>query len=176
MIAATTVETLSASRDLGRHMKMIHQLCYKFQQKNGGDPDDILEEAQLAYVEARNNFNPKKGTKFITYLHKIVRCRLLQLKRLNGRRREEERDYQEHPIAERVSLLDVIERECSPEANRVMELALNPPLDVVFLARTIRNEKRPKTLRQAIRLHLEELGWTLGQVFRAFSEIQEALG
>ncbi len=177
MITATKPETLSAIRDVGKHMRLIQQLCNKFRAVNGGDIDELLGEASLAYVEARNNFNPERGVKFITYLHKIVRCRLLQLKRVKGRRREQEWDHQAHPIAGRgASLVEVIRRECSTEAKAVMELALNPPLDVVFIARTIRNEKRPKTLRQAIRLHLEELGWSLGQVFKAFTEIQEALG
>ena len=171
----TTTESLSATRDLGRNTKMIYQLVHKFHQRNGGDFDELLGEAHLAYVEARNNFNPERGVKFITYLHCIVRGRLKDW----GRRREVDRkmtreSLSEH-ISERRNCIDTIERECSPDANLAMRFALDPPIDVVMIARNIRSENRPLSLRQAIEIHLAELGWAVSRIWHAFSEIQEVL-
>ncbi len=174
---ATTTETLSTQRDLGKHLNYLHRLCHSFQRRNGGDYEELLEEASLAYVEARNNFNPEKGVKFISYLHWIVWGRLKDWKRRRDseNKRLEIKDFQDSYIPDRVNRIEVIERECSADARVAMMIALNPPLDVVAIARRGRGETSPYSMRNAIKEHLTELGWAMSRIWQAFGEIQEAL-
>lgn len=176
MIAATTIESFSSNRDVRRHQKLLHQLCNNFVRKNGGDLEELEEIANIAYIEARNNYDPEKGTKFITYLHHIVNGRLKDWKRLRFHTKEETRDFQENPLADRVTAIDVIEQECSPDARLAMRWALEPPLGVAMIqGERPRNEPRELSLGVAIAKHLRELGWAMSRICQAFGEIQEVL-
>jgi len=52
--------------------KLIHQICWKFHKKYGGDIDDWLSEAHLTFMESINQHQPELS-QFITWLqNKIV--------------------------------------------------------------------------------------------------------
>ncbi len=177
MIVTTQLESLSSDMDVAKVLNLLKKACWSFQKGNGGDFDELMSEASLAYVQARNGFDPSKGAKFSSWLYQIVRGRLMDWKRKQYSKRIplSEDDPNTVSVNQKMSLIDAIRQECSPDSGVVVQLILNPPIDVILTARQWRSEKSPISLRIAVEQHLRELGWAVSRVWQAFGEIQEAL-
>lgn len=137
--------------------RLLHQFCHEYMKKaqRSGlnvDYDDLFQEASLAYLNAKQTFDPTRGFRFITYMGT---CACNQLGRFLGgefnRRRHQvslapETDETQEEQLERMgaSECDSIEEDIdfeklrhrirlrlSPPARRVLDILESPPPEIV---------------------------------------------
>lgn len=166
---------------------LIHHMCHLFQEKHGGDFDDLLDVANQVFMDAYKGF--KEGAApFTSYLSTCIYRRLLDEKRKSmriktisisnsGRKNdyEEERgDIQiEDKSSPKSSTLNDILDGLSEDAKVIVGLVLETPPEI---AKIIEGKGgHPKNIRSTIRQHLTEMNWTYTRIAESFQEITQVI-
>ncbi len=168
--------------------RLIQKICRKFHWRYGGDWDEIMSEANWAYVRAVKQWNPERS-KLGTWVQTKVQFHLLQLREDRCKRLAREKTILNNPCwvepsmtrtlhdegnkTERHELIPAPEsfdiraflRLLSYDARCVVRQALSPKLSL------IQSQYRRDHLAQL----LVDLGWAIERIINTFQEIQEAL-
>jgi len=176
---------------------LIWKVVSQHNAQHGGDIEEQMAEANLAYMEALEKYNSQLGA-FTTILVWCIRGRLShQLRRRiarNPRARDSilqrwparrgpvsEMSVDEDGMSDINSLTDRPDRspfevdeflaDASEDAQMVLQMALEFEEE---LKQEVR--QKPRTLRSTLRDALRRLGWTMARITESFGEIREALG
>jgi hypothetical protein len=156
--------------------KFLHSLVWKHVKRYGGDEEECMSIAMLAFTEAFQSFDSTIA-QFSTHVGNRVKYALFQ------HMRREAMWYRHHKCgtlsldecqSQQTGILLLQDRDLSDDALQVARILLEWPVDLDYI---LCNEYRrgPKQVRKALSQHLREIGWDLLRVHRAFDEIREAL-
>lgn len=155
---------------------IIHNMVRKQLKKAGGDYDDFLSEAHLAFVEAWNSFDENKGTKFATWLFHKVRGRLLEHVRTRARRwGKTQADVSlDDPDAcleigqASAPLLDILD-ELSDDGKLLAQLILTTPM-------ALQADINPRSMMKSLATFMSEnYGWSSIRAAITFEEMADAI-
>lgn len=167
--------------------RLIWKTVYEFQRRYGGEFDELMSTANLAFAISYNKHDPAKSS-FVTWVRNYVWYTLMNDRRpdiihpvaLLG---ENDVDVKQTPVEIdpfEISLIDPSEAAISDlfdmvgeDAAEVLGLVLNTPDDLHF--RIMQKGGTPGNWRSTVREHLLKLGWGAERVRESFREIQEAL-
>ncbi len=163
-----TLEKKLSQASYLRVQKMIWGIVNRFVKKYGGDREEYLGEANVAFVRAWKAFDPEKA-RLTTWVHA-----LLSLKRKEAteatRMPERDRGYDvsNHTSPQDFDLFSTL-GELSSDAAELACLALSPPQHLRVREGDFEEAKR------AIAGHLMDRGWSGERVVRAMEEVRGAL-
>lgn len=152
--------------------RMVYGLVIAHVRRYGGDWQEAVQEAHLAYATAADSYDATRGA-FTSWVHRHVRLRLMTLTRRRLRRRKLG-DGVRLPTAvtqqDRFDLRRFI-GELSEDAATVVRLVAETPGELLL------GENRSTAAARQSRLAglLAELGWAGRRVASVFQEIREAL-
>lgn len=156
--------------------QMIFQLAHLHQKHWGGEKDDIIGEANLAFVKAYKTFDPNKGVLFVTYLHKVITNSLRTYERrrrvqLNIIEKGKERSHRRDGFDLR-GLLEGL----SEDAQLLVKVLCLPPPEVRLQAkgRGFGLESH-RSMFCAAKDFLRSLGWGRKRLARVCGEVKAAL-
>jgi len=188
----------AAHRDIER---MIYQLCWTAVIRWGGDWDEYLSTANVAFMLALGTWDRGKGA-FSTHLWWCVRGALLHARDREARhhghevpaanlvhlptRRDRHRagDDEEMPAtladvpARRERPLTSLLRDLGDDARAIVALLADLPRDLRLLRRVGvggRGSVPPDKARRVVAWYLHREGWSLGRIAGAFAELRESL-
>ena len=144
-------------------VNLLRDCVYKLQRKTGyTDTDELMSEANWAFLQAYKKYDPKKGA-LTTYLWIKVTGHLLTFygKRVQEMAREKEVS-KSLPNPERFNFRNFL-FELSEDAKILTTLSLEPPLS------------KRKSKKETIVTYLKDCGWSVFRIRRVFQEVQEAL-
>lgn len=184
MHAATTLipETILADPTAGYNLvrDLIFFQVHSFRRQYGGVVEDLISEANLAFVKSHNQFISGKtpaGEKitdsYATVINRSVWYRLFDSMRLRVRRDHLAKMV---PIENAVGVadekgFDILD--LSPDARYVVALILDPPDHIISKAQNKGGENR--NYRSAIREFLQDQKWNSTKIDQSFDEIRHAL-
>jgi len=184
------VSSMSSVDALQSVQKLVWKLTHGFHDRYGGEWEDWEAEAQLCFTSAYRTWSPERA-KLTTWVYWAV---------WNGLRDVVRKKYQSeqrlptnpesvvfggnedsgglanfpdrfHLQFDKESLLEKV----SDDASLVIDLVLEPPVDVLLTARQRGGELNPKNLKRAVIEYLKDVGWATERVLESFTEIAEAL-
>ena len=161
----TTIENAHASVE-----KMLAKLAASHQATWGGDYNEWLAEANLAFVNAYRTWNPSHG-RLTTWAWHNVRGHLLNLHRTKAAKAKRESLPADVGEESRFDLRAWL-FELGEDARYVVDMVLESPVDLIQIMRT-RDKKRPS--RSLLKRFLRDLGWGHMKISKTFQEITEAL-
>jgi hypothetical protein len=165
---------------------VFHQV-HKFRRRYGGEFDELVCEANLAFVKGHAQFTTGKTATgktitdpYATEIRRWVWYEMFDAMRTRLRRKAIApmvaiKEGQEFP--DRLPEWDVSSwaAELGPDARLAVELVLNPPAPIENTAEAKGGE--PRNYRSTVRAHLAaDLGWSTKRINAAFEEIRRALG
>jgi len=165
-----------------KHKNLIYQIVWRFKDKNGGDFEELLAEANLLFVLSIESYKEGKGA-YNTWLHHVIRTGLQDFKRFinqetcvkgkyESKIRSAESLQQTKKVHDGFCLVELLE-DVGEDAKIIMELVYEPTQALQQLA--LKNKLTQRT-RKTIELFLHNnLGWQKKRIKRSFKEIQERL-
>lgn len=159
---------------------LIYHVCNLFQEKHGGDHDDMVSLSHLVFVDCYRTWRPGKAP-FSSYLSTCVWRRLLEEKRKSLRlgyslsldytnefdkKIDVEDSHREFDFAE---FADALRK----DAQYVLNLVLKTPEEIQQVADKKGGQIR--NLKSTIREHLYAIGWGALRIKDAFEEISQCL-
>lgn len=146
---------------------IIKACVAKFHRHFGGDPDDLLSEAQWCFIKAVQTWDPSKGT----LKGRISHCVWWGLFEIW--RRKVSRDMKLHRIDMDQTSLETLP--CKDHADLWGKLQeAGDAATVAQLAVDARSRTKPRK-RRAVMETLTDLGWESDRIFRAATDLREAL-
>ncbi len=160
--------------------KEIHHLAWRFQKRYGGDIEELRSEAFLAFTEAYNLFDVKRGAQFHTWLWHHVWYRLWQNanKIVRNYTREKPVQQETNELALQNASkgpgfdIDRFAGELSEDAQIMLKLVAKAPVELLNVGDPLRG---PGWLIDCIKNHLLDAGWSGKRFLQSFDEIREAL-
>jgi RNA polymerase sigma factor (sigma-70 family) len=153
--------------------KLIYHVANKVHAKHGGDIEELVSEANVAFMKAYKAYSPDRHTKFSTFLYCVIWNHLLTFIR----------DNRSMPVVDTGSVVDnrpepfmvwdFVEG-LTEDAATVVGLVFTSPAELVEAAEGKGNQIR--NWRSSIRRYLLNQGWSTDRVIECFSEIAAALG
>ena len=153
------------TRDYLSVQKLIHHTVNKFQKRYGGDTEEMVSEANLAFTKSHNRYDTSKGS-LTNWTHVCVWRALIDYahKQNYERKFHSGNGFDLNTLTtKREDRLSSIMEGLSPQARRVAELVLNGPT------------KHPNRIRKQLKSFLKELGWCSTMIWESFAEIRTAL-
>lgn len=189
MMAKTGAECKPTDIDEGYALvrNLIFDQVHRFRRRYGGDVDELVGEANLAFVRGHEQFVGgvmKNGQPIRTEYHRHIRYwvwyELFDAMRARLSRHAlvaivPVADYGDYNLAAPAGF-DAMEfaDELSEDARYVAQLVLDPPVAVSRVA--VAKGAQPRNFRSTIRDHLKDRGWANARINAAFGEIKETLG
>ncbi len=163
--------------------KEVFKLAHAFQNKYGGEWDEICQEARLAFAKAYHSYQWKpegksNGAKFSTWLWHCVWGHLLtglrpRIKDYKNTHHGEV-DFGNFAAPSKFDGL-AFAQDLSPDAQTVVQLTLDPPPVIKLDLNGKRGLNDPAKLSDAVVEYLKELGWAGKRILESFREIGDAL-
>ena len=148
------------------HWSLVLRQANRFHRRHGGNREDILSRCNLAFVEACLSHQEEKGT----LKRRVAQVIWYSLLREAQRPREAGGvDMDAIPAQERHNPLEGI----GEDADLVIRTILEVPGEIL---ETLGRRARPEYRRRKLAQMFQEMGWTVGRITQAFTEITEALG
>ena len=163
--------------------KLIWDTCLSFRRSHGGDLDDLIGEAHVAYMLCLDSYNPARS-KFGTWVRNKVWFALLE------RARSTARYHGRFPMECRdaVAGFDDIATRSEPDefdtdgflaalgddARMVAALALEPNIDIRLDCECRKGRDETK-IRKSVTAFLRGCGWEPERIAAAFAEVRSAL-
>lgn len=151
--------------------RLIHSTVHKFYEKYGGDYEELVSEANLAFMVAYNTYNPSRA-KFSTWLVRMIVWRLLSLQRV-------EAAFSHEPLTDVGEMTEVMDLSdlingMSDDAKTVVNMVIASPRRLTRLVEK-RGRGTPVHYRGALRELLLDLNWTTKQIQATYEEIRNLL-
>jgi RNA polymerase sigma factor (sigma-70 family) len=174
---------------------LIRREVWRICKKWGGDFDELMSEANIAFLDAYDSFDGSSS--FATWTRQIVWYKCVDL--IRGRLTEQAR-YASNPGDETVGripcrvngdathdrmLIEIPDRphstwkvqemleELTEDARIVVKLVVETPAELEAIARA--KGGQPRNLRSSIRSYLAEAGWTAARIAESFNEVRQVL-
>lgn len=171
----TALASMAAEETYHDFHKDIHGIVWTFHREHGGEIDELLGEAHLHYVNARESYQRECGP-FHFWIKANIRWGLLMTARKIHRERVRRQNMEIELVAhKRVFRLKSLLTELSEDARAVALLALDPPLPIRISTALDSGEDRHKRIRQSLYEFLSDAGWCRDRIWDSFHEIREAL-
>lgn len=166
--------------EVERAERMIAKIVWSLSRKYGGDPADLMQDGYVAFLQARESYNPEKGTQFSTWAYRTVYRQLFETIREQARKNPN-RVFREYPNAENdlteyparagaFRLLDFVDG-LSDDAAEIVNIVLETPGCILRQC----NSQRCRTRKTFLSHYLRNAGWGRGRIRKTFSEIEEKL-
>jgi RNA polymerase sigma factor (sigma-70 family) len=198
--ALSPVARSNAEETYNECLDLIRSVVWKVIRQYGGDFDELMSEANAAFLDAYRTFDGSSA--FTSWLHtrvwyscvSFVRDRLEEQSRYKWREAERATvdgisiksigdaslaDESIHNGVENVPdrrstwrVSDLLE-ELGEDARMVVSLTLETPTELARIAE--QKGGQPRNLRSSLRQHLAEMGWTAVRIAESFSEVRRAL-
>lgn len=187
---AATMTPPETPTDPGEAYELVRGLIFdqvnKFQNRYGGDIDDLVGEAHLAFVQGHQEFITGKTltgrdikAPFATSIRRWVWYELFDAMRTRVRRSkivqmtpiEEGQDFEAPAPGFKVAALA---EGLSEDARYVMSLVLDPPPQIEKTAEAKGGE--PRNYRSTVKQFLTAEKWRSARIDAAFDEVKKALG
>lgn len=154
---------------------ILNQMTERMYRYYGGHPSDWESQANWAWLQAWNNYDPSQG-EFTTYLTHTVKGAMLELLRNMRKQRRRAGDLTEQPVSPSKNNFSPMEfmETLSRDAKILATLALDAPADIRVTVFEKGGFNR-RNMRVALKEFLKELGWSLARIREAFWELGEAL-
>jgi hypothetical protein len=143
--------------------------------------DDLIGEANRQFVKIFDKYDTSKGTKFSTWLAFKLSFNLRNYLNLETPHRfhaEFTPEIYDNPDSFGVPLppffVPELKLELSPDAVRVVDLVLMAP-DAYSSTCRWNKAKTPLGVRQSLREHLLDIGWSSSRIDEAFKEITNSI-
>jgi hypothetical protein len=143
--------------------KLIAKLAWTYSQKSSIEFNEMLSEANLAYLEALQSYDPSKA-KISTHVWNHVSGRLKDYIKAEYKHKETRMDDVETDIAESYS--ENIFESFTTEAMEVVRIIIDSPWDLLCLDK--------KQAQKTIKEKLKSKGWDKNQIVSAFSCLEKA--
>lgn len=153
----------------------VRRVCRAFRRCHGGEPGELLAEANLHFVRACRRHDPARAD-FEHYLSYFVWKNLLERARKLARERSryEAADVSKRPAPDTApSGLAALLADLGEDATTAVRLLFEP--DMGIRVADHRKQSALGRYRARLRLRLEELGWPPARTARAFIRVKEAL-
>jgi hypothetical protein len=175
---ATADEGYALVRDL-----IFHQV-YKFRRRYGGEVDELMGEANLAFVRGHAQFQGGRrrngqpiSIPYSIHIRYCIWFELFDAMRARLARKAKTRfvslescDPAARTDFDMMGFVDGL----SADARYATQLVLDPPTSIATTAEAKGGE--PRNYRSTVRTHLKHEGWETKRINAAFAEIQETLG
>lgn len=153
--------------------QLIFKMVHKFIRQSGGDFEEYLSEANLAFVQAMKKYDKTKG-QISTWIGFQVWHTLLEKKRNQSKDRHLFTEtIPERKVESRQHAVTSLLSDLSQDARFVASLVLDIPEEIV--SPTIKNGSRPANLRKSLHNYLLDMGWTYSKIQECFEEVRQAL-
>lgn len=157
---------------------LIYRICHQHRARRGGCFDELVSEANLAFLSAYRRYEPNPDVTLAQWIAFVVRHELLEGARNHASRK---RDVKSLPAAvpdkrsrfTREALFEALRE----DGRSLVALVLDPPLDVEVSAMVGQGYGTDEVhnLRGAVREYLEDWGWGPERIADAFGEVRLAL-
>lgn len=157
--------------------KLIYKVAGDFHRRFGGDFDDLVGEANVAFMKVYEAFDPSRGA-FTTLLQHSIVNRLYDVAAMKRRRPavrlEAVAAESGIPVADWVAAPaetwdELAYQELSEDARTVLKIVVGAPAELRALAKA--KGGHAKNWRHALKGYLADMGWTANQVAKSFEEI-----
>ncbi len=154
----------------------LQSLCRGWSRRRGGEPDELLQESFLYFMDALDRFNGQGDWKqWVMYRIKknlLERARTIQYQKYS---RPHDRNYDVLHCADTACphTFEEVLQEMPLDAFVVTKLALDPP--TVIQQEISRKGGSPRNIRSSIRRYLMDLGWSAQRVADSYSQIADIL-
>jgi hypothetical protein len=154
------------------HQKLLFHICHNFRKKYGGDFDELMGQANLAFMEAYNSFDRKKG-EFSKRLAVMVWAALFEPMRKEARRNSMLGKVETPLELFGMDYPHFGQDELSEDARAVWNLVTSMP-------ETLRQDARKcggieKAGKRCIYDYFRGMDWPRDRIRNTFQEIREAL-
>ncbi len=159
---------------------LVYFVAHKFRRRFGGDIEDLIGEANLAFVRAVNGFDRERGFSFNSYLYAAIWNSLLKF---NSSEREQEMDSLDAIFAAGGQFVAQLDREFDvdgfandlpSDVKLIFKLIIQAPADLTQAVILKGNEYR--NWRSCLQDYLRQnFGWTARRVRENFREIERVL-
>jgi len=159
--------------------RLIAKVSSSFRRRFGGDYQEIISEANVAFLEAYRTYDCDRGS-FSKRVSYVVYMQLVEnaCKRMNhAKKYPEVLITPDVPEKHHHGGLGSILSEVSEDAAIVIRLVLDPPGELYCRMPPPRSSSfRAEEVRDAVADFLLDVGWATRRVIDAFDEIREVLG
>lgn len=140
---------------------LVAHTAYLFRNRYGGELQELIAEANLAFVLAYGRYDPNKGACMGTWIRYYVWRHLTEMRRRDRSVRGPMKDvYNEEVLAPQRFNVNTICAEVGASAAQAIRLILQNP-----------NRRSPTYFVRV----LADMGWTKGKIQRTLHEIKEVL-
>lgn len=161
--------------DYKNYEKLIKKIARKWHKTTGIELETLIAEANLAFAECQNNYNPKRG-KFSTLLWHCIES---QFKNIITKAHIQRYDGTEislkdialsskHNQEKEYILKDTISK-LSKEAREIIDIVLNAPADLITML------PKSNLSKHQLTKYLRLKGWKIPTILRTFNEIKKGL-
>ena len=182
MNATETFEPKNIEAGYEQVKNLIFHQVHKFFAQYGGDFDELVGEANLAFVRGHNEYatgHTATGLTIDDPYHVVIRRWVwfsmfdAMRARLQAKAVTQPAELTENiPAEERWDAKDYTAG-LGADAYTAAMLVLRPPEEIEAVAQAKGGE--PRNYRSTVRAYLGNLGWDEGRINRAFAEIRETL-
>ncbi len=177
-----TIKTPTAEEGYALTKNLIFDQVHKFCRRFGGDVDDLVGEAHVAFMVGHRAYVEGRGNSEI-YSIEIRRCvwyklfdkmrvRLERKRRVKFTSTNDQEDAFAEPAKSAFNTTEFMGT-LTPDARITTALVLDPPPEVVRVAEA--KGGTPRNYKSTVRTHLQAAGWDTDRINAAFEEIAEAL-
>ena len=186
---ATADETYEEVKDL------LYATVWKVVRQFGGDFDELMSEANVAFLEAYSNFDGSSS--FSSWVRQSVWYKCVDL--IRGRLTEQSRyakGFSDESVnrvpcsmagadADVRGILEIPDRphsswkiqsmieELTEDAALVVKLTIETPAELEAVVQA--KGGQPRNLRSSLRQYLAEMGWTACRIAESFNEVRRVL-
>lgn len=155
---------------------LIYRICHQHRRRRGGDFDDLLSEANMAFMWAYARYEERpQGCSLVQWVGYVVRHQLMEGARIQAKWTARHTPLQGEVKARRLFSAGTLFAELCEDGRCLLTLALAPPADVEVSAAVNRCGSRADDVRAAIREYLEDWGWEPRRIAEAFGAVRVAL-
>ena len=166
--------------------KLVFSQVHKFLRQYGGEWEELLGEAHVAFIKGHNRFMEKKTSAgktltcpYSTEVQRWVWYELFDAMRTRVRRAVAAPmvplgDGVEYEQASHQHHVELLVSELSKDAELAAKLILDTP-DAIYNEACAKGGK-PRNFRSTVRAHLAGQGWNPARINAAFNEIRDTLG
>lgn len=156
------------------YKNLIYKIAWTYHRKTGVDFEELVSEGNIAFCNAKKNFNPNKNIKFCTYLYCCLKNQMKDFvdKQNNHCDFNEIKFYLEDKNSQfQIKLFENL----SDSSKIIVKTIINPPEEIIKWAQ---NDKWPKKRdgKKHLSRYFREKGWKFQDIWNSFNEIQTVLG
>lgn len=155
--------------------KLIKKISWSWHKTTGMDLEILIAEANVAFAECQNDYNPEKG-KFSTLLYHAVESKFKNLLAYKHQSRHDGTEVELENLA--LSNPSMQEKKCifksillslSNEAQQIITIVLEAPADLLAML------PKPRLSKHQLTKYLRLKGWKIPAINKAYVEIKQNL-